>query len=336
MPCYTDSSSVPFLALVTGADGFVGSHLVRNLTSRGIRVRCLVLPDSPLPPPRHRGVELVTGDITRAETLDRAFEGVDLVFHLAALLGATDPDTIHRVNVDGTRNMTVAAARMSVPLQRFVFVSSTAAIGPSGRDEKLDENAEPRPVTDYGWSKLRAERVIHRSSGFPWTILRLPLVYGPNSRGGLITFFKLINRRIQLILPEAETNVAFVGDVAEGLARAAFSAAAAGRTFHLGEQRIYGLREVAGEIRRTLGKRTLKVPLPYPLLYGLALGCEAWAGLSGRTPALKRKNLEEYFRHRYWRFDTSLAHRTIGYRSRVPLRDGVRITADWYRRHGFI
>ncbi len=174
--------------LVTGGTGFIGRHLVRRLAERGDQVRCLVRdpqrasasagPDAP-------AVEYIQGDVTVPDALDAALSGMEIVYHLA---GATLPmrrSDYMEVNAEGTLRLAEACAgRENPPV--FVYVSSLAAAGPAKDDCPLTEDCPPQPVSEYGRSKLAAERYLRELAGkLPITVLRPPSVFGP---GDLYTF----------------------------------------------------------------------------------------------------------------------------------------------------
>src|SRR5205823_14015189 len=146
--------------LLTGGSGFLGSYVAEQLAAGGHVVRALVRPKSArsildkLP-----RVEFVPGAIERPDTLKPAMEGVDAVVHVAGIVKARKPADFFEVNTQGTRNL-VDAALARGGLERFVYVSSLAAVGPSADGTPVSENAEPRPVTQYGRSKLEAERAV--------------------------------------------------------------------------------------------------------------------------------------------------------------------------------
>lgn len=135
--------------LVTGAAGFVGSNLVRVLAKNGNVVRCLIYPEEKTNRLDGLDVPRLYGDITRKETLEAAVDGVDYIFHLAAKLGGNDNDAFYKVNVEGTQNLVEMCREKGVRLKRFLFVSSTAVIGPSSknRHRKKKPNAPPSVIT---------------------------------------------------------------------------------------------------------------------------------------------------------------------------------------------
>jgi nucleoside-diphosphate-sugar epimerase len=154
---------------VTGASGFVGSHLTEELLSQGRKVRCMVRRSSDLDFIRDLPVELVYGDVLDEASVRAACDGVDAVCHCAALTRALDEEAFMRVNVEGTIMLAAACLEQSTDLSRFLYLSSVTAAGPS-RDEhdRVDEMREPNPITSYGKSKLAAEQALRSVAGrFP-------------------------------------------------------------------------------------------------------------------------------------------------------------------------
>ena len=157
------------IALVTGGAGVVGKALCRELLARDVCVRVLVLPGDTQAGFLPEGVEVFFGDVTDADSIQKAFVGVDLVYHLAAILLSTKPGAFDRINAGGTRNVVNAAKQAGV--KRLVYVSSISVTYPV--------------LTEYGKSKLAGESFV-KESGLPWTIVRPTLVISsPIGTGGI-------------------------------------------------------------------------------------------------------------------------------------------------------
>ncbi len=151
------------VALVTGASGFIGSHVVERLIARGWRVRCLVRKSSVLKWIPTDDVTLINGDITViGEDLERAVKGVSVVFHLGGVTSATSDLAYSAVNVEGTRNV-INAMHAVTPGALLIFCSSQAAGGPADGVRPINETDKSSPVSAYGRSKLTAERIVEES-----------------------------------------------------------------------------------------------------------------------------------------------------------------------------
>jgi nucleoside-diphosphate-sugar epimerase len=326
--------------LVTGASGFIGNHLVRELEKNNNEVICLIPPGENISGLKGLKANIIYGDLTRKQSLMEAVKaaaGIDYVFHLAGQLGGNDNDLFYRVNFEGTKNLIEVCREQKVKLERFLFISSTAAVGPSGKHNIYNEETVCRPVSHYGKSKLMAEQYLGSLNGvFPFTIVRLPLVYGPGSHGGLYIFFKLLNKRLSLSVGSGQTNLSYVDDVVEGMIKAAQSPVTIGKTYILGENHIYSMEQIRDIIIKTIGKRPVKIFIPFALLYVVAIFFELAAWATRSRPALTRNELVSYLKYRYWRFDTGKAARDWGFQPRVSLEQGIRTTFKWYKQHNRI
>ncbi len=327
----------PREVLCTGAAGFIGSHLVRALTARGDEVWGLLGPGDDPGPDAPEGVRWVRGDLTRPDTLHPLRRRFDTVYHLGALLLADREEPYFAVNFEGTRNL-VEALLAARPPRRFVFASSLAASGPAPRCEGRSESDPCVPVCPYGRSKRMAELYLEAlADRMPATIVRLPLVYGPGSRGGLFAYFKMVRLRCCFVGGRTKAvSVGFIDDIVRGLMQAAEGEAAAGATYFLGEARPYRVPEIIAAVESAVGRRALRVHIPYALGYwAIALG-EAVAAARGRRPTVRRQELDSFLGYPWWTADTTKAAREIGFRASIPLAEGARITAAWYQLTGAI
>jgi dihydroflavonol-4-reductase len=212
-------------ALVTGATGFLGSHLARQLCDRGDEVRVLVRSTSDLSRLARLPVEVVEGDVTDAEAVDRAVVGTDQVFHVAAYLefGPRDPAFMERVNVGGTEHVLGSAARHGVPA---VHVSSVASFGPTGTDA-LDETywCPDEPLVAYERTKRDAHLVARRlaADGASVRIAAPGGIYGWGDTSELAQLIRayVLYPIVVGYMPEMTHSVVNVDDCADGLVRIA-------------------------------------------------------------------------------------------------------------------
>ena len=319
-------------ALVTGATGFVGSHLVELLAEAGVGVRALVRRTSDTRLLDQLGVGRIEGDLHDAPALARAAQGVDVVFHLAALTRARSREEFFRVNARAVEGVAGAAAEAGA---RLVFLSSLAAVGPALDGRAVRETDPPKPITDYGRSKLDGEAACTTAVPGEVVILRAPAVYGPRDRD-IYRFFAMAARGFVAMPtgPQRRIQMLYVRDLVEALV-------AAGRTkgarllYHVAEARSYTWREVAELVGEAVGRRVHVVPVP-PVLVGVAaVISELSAKAVGRTTIFTRDKARELLAPG-WLCDTAAAERDLGYTARTPLATGLKATADWYRARGWL
>jgi nucleoside-diphosphate-sugar epimerase len=178
-------------SLITGASGFVGYHLVRRLVDTGCEIRCLVRRGSDISFIQLPEVEFVYGDLSDESSLERAVEGCDVVYHLAGRIRAINKKDFLSVNYEGTKNLLNAILKLTTP-PILVYVSSIAAAGPSANDHPKVESDVSLPITDYGESKLAAERQIAEfSNQLPCSIVRPSIVFGGADRMNLALYWAI-------------------------------------------------------------------------------------------------------------------------------------------------
>jgi nucleoside-diphosphate-sugar epimerase len=323
--------------LVTGAAGFIGSHLVRELRRRCNRVICLVRPGENISRIADLDCRIHYGDLLDKTTLAGAVAGADIIFHLAAVMGGVASEMLFRVNFQGTKNLVDACREQGAAPERFLFASSVTVMGPSGKDRLLNEDAPCRPLSVYGKSKLAAEEYLASAENtLPYTIIRLPVVSGPGSAGGLYIYFTLMSKGLQVNVGTLEATVCFVWDVVQGMIAAAGNPRTRGETYILGEEKTYQLRQIYQTIAAILGKRYITLPLPYFVLHVLSFFVEIHSKLTKSIPVMTREELTMYLKNHYWNYDTRKASRDFGFQSRYPFAAGAEITIDWYRQNGFL
>jgi nucleoside-diphosphate-sugar epimerase len=322
-------------ALVTGANGFVGSHLVDELLARGRSVRALVRASSDLSflDPR---AERRVGDVLRPRSLLPALEGAEEVYHVAGVVAARRLPEYAEVNVAGTRSLALAARRQCPRLRRFLLVSSAAAGGPSRTGRPVKESDRPRPVSIYGRSKLAGERVLQEvADGMPTTIVRPPFVYGPRDTG-MLNFFRMVVRgRVPRFPREKLHTYVHVRDLVRGIVDAAESPRAVGRVYNLAEGRSWASSAVLGMIAGTLGARPRPVTVRGPVLRLVSPVLDHVTELFGLDIRPMRDKHREILA-RFWTLDVSRARRELGFVARIPLPEGLRESAAFYREAGWI
>jgi dihydroflavonol-4-reductase len=312
-------------ALITGASGFIGRRLALILAGRGHDVACLVRRTSRTEGLEGPGLRLVVGDLRDGASLEAAVAGRDKVFHLAALIQAVDASAFEEANVEGTRRLLESCQRAAPGLERFVYVSSIAAAGPSRPGHPRRETDDPEPITDYGRSKLRAEAVVRRAAGrVPSTIIRPPNVIGPGSKE-IEKAIGLLRKRIVPVIGDERprTSLVDVDDLAEALILASGEARSVGQTYFVTDGGAYAWREIAAALAEELGLGRFRVRVPPGVQLAAAILAEAGARLTGKPPALTR-DIVRAARDHFWLYDGSKIERELGFRPRFTMRDSVR------------
>jgi nucleoside-diphosphate-sugar epimerase len=319
--------------MVTGATGFVGSHLAEALRQRGHEVTVLARSAARAESLRARGVRVVMGDLHDSGALMRAIEGQNVVFHVAGVVAARDEAEFLRANRDGTANLVEASARAGRP--RFVLVSSMAAAGPSSPGRPHRGTEPPRPVTAYGRSKLAAEALV-TASALPWTIVRPPTVYGPRDQE-VLKVFRIARWGIAPVFGDGSQELSAVhgGDLAEALLAAGVSDATIGRTYYACHPEVVTSAGLVRAIGATMGRRVAIVGVPRPVGRALLALTEAGARLTGQATILTTDKAHEFFQPA-WTGDPAPLSQDTGWRATHDLSTGLADTYRWYRSAGWL
>jgi nucleoside-diphosphate-sugar epimerase len=321
-------------ALITGATGFVGSHLAERLAVDGWRIRALVRPTSDASRLEALGAELCEGSLGDRDSLRRASAGAEVVFHLAAVTGLRAERDFERANVEGTRNVVEAVRGAEPRPRRVVYLSSYAACGPSepGRPRRVDD--APAPLTAYGRTKLAGERIVRELEGEVETVVvRAPAVYGPGDHA-FLAYFRLVRLGLAPAPAggEQELHLIYAPDLARALARAADVRPG---TRAIAEPGVHTWADVVREIARAMGRRPVRVPLPPAVVRAAAAITEASGRAVGRAVVFNREKAEEMLA-RSWVCDLTGSEALLTAGEATPLGEGISQTVRWYRRQGWL
>lgn len=322
-------------ALITGATGFVGSHLAARLAAAGWELRALVRPTSDVRALEELGVERWTGDLRDRELLTSACGEMDVVFHLAAVTAARDEAGYERANVEGTRALVDAFAHADPRPPKLVYLSSYAACGPAPVDGVRTTEETPAPLTAYGRTKLAGEDLVRSLAGrgVEVVVMRAPAVYGPGDRA-LLPYFRLVRWRVAPIPGKGESRLQllYVGDLARALEG---SAEAPAGTYAVASPGVHRWVDVVETIASVMDRRALRVPLPAPLVRTAAGVTQAAGSLVGRAVPFNREKAEEMLASA-WVCDLTGSEGMLPPEQATPLREGISQTVRWYKRRGWL
>ena len=263
---------MPPKALITGATGFIGSHLLEALVEKKWDVTCLVRPQSQTNPIEKMPVRILRGSLVNRDVLERAVEGQDYIFHLAARIRPAPPEIYDRANHRLTRDLADACLRKNPGVKRFVYISSISVAGPTPPGQYFDETQPPNPASTYGRTKLKGEQVLQKIQGdLPITIIRPPNVYGARQQETEI-LIKLIQKRIvPLLMEEGEsTSLIYITDLIRGILKAAESPGTQGQIYYLTDGKGYSWREVILTLKKNVLRDSLFLPIPERIIYSVA------------------------------------------------------------------
>ncbi len=326
------------LAVVTGGTGFLGSHLVRLLSDRGVAVRVLLRPGTPsdaLP----AGIEGRSGDVRDGAALREAFAGASIVFHLAGLTAPYGPR--HRyleINVDGTA--AVLEACRAAGVARLIYVSSMVVLGIECDRRGLTEEAPyaTRFVSAYEESKVKAEQLVlerARATGLPAVVLRPGMGWGPRDRVMLPALIRALASPFFFMVGNGRNtlDLSYAGNIAQALYLAATRPEAAGRVYHVADGFGITCREYLGALAKGLGLPVPRRRLPRALVQFLMRAV--------LPPEPEPKDLTRPSHGHLLRMcalfrdsepDTSRIRRELGYAPPVDFAAGVAETVAWYRK----
>ncbi len=326
--------------LITGASGFIGSAVARQLIAAGHDIRALVRPDSDFRNLAGLPVEIVYGDIRDRASLDPAMKGCSALFHLAAdyRLWVLRPEEMYETNVAGTRNVMLAA--MNAGVERVVYTSSVATLGLTSNGKPADEDT-PVALHDmigpYKRSKFLAEAEVKRladEQGLPVIIVNPSTPVGPRDIKPTPTGRVVVDVASGHMPAYVDTglNLIHVDDVAIGHLLA-LERGRIGDRYILGASNLT-LRELFYAISGLTGQDPPKVCLPHSLVFPVAFASEAWARLVSRREPRVPLNGVRLARKKMF-FSIEKAKRFLGFRPR-PVEEGLREAVDWFRENGYL
>lgn len=325
--------------LITGATGFIGPHLVKKLASEGHSCRCLVRTGSNAEPLKASGVELVEGDITRAESLKGIADGMDRILHMATL-GHMSNFTVTEsmfdaINVQGTQNVMAEALRAGI--RRVVHCSTVAAMGIC-EEVPATEESFCNPHHPYGRSKLKAEQNVRgliKEKHLPAVIIRFSMVYGPGDSRDILKLTRMAQKGL---FPKVGnrpklTPLIHVNDAVQGLLLAA-EKGAIGETYLLTNPNSLPFDEIRKILQTALGVTRLPFYVPEWAALCIASLAEKIFPAIGKSPPVSRKNIESTLADRV--FSIAKARRQIGFNPQIDPVEGLKETVAWYKQQGWV
>lgn len=322
------------IALVTGGTGFIGSHLVTELLANGWIVRCVVRPSSNLQWLDGQSIQPITADLAEPEigALKKGLEGVSAVFHFAGITSSAAHERYASVNTDGTRRIVNAMDEIA-PGAHLIFCSSIAAAGPVKGKKTINETDDAKPMSLYGKSKLAAEEIVEES-GLKNAIVRPPLVYGPRDKA-VFSLFRFVSHGYapHLTMKTQKLSMVHVSDLVRGVLQIADND---GRgIYYMTDGPPHTWEELLNAIGDAVGRKPKFVAIS-PGFADVVAKLERVRGIVlGGKPIITPDRLTELFQTD-WTCSDVRARLDLEYEPQVPLAEGLKSTAQWYRSAGWL
>jgi len=326
---------------LTGATGFIGSHLVRKMLEEDYVLSALARSKEKGEKLEKMGIKVIYGDVTDINSLEKIPDDVEAVIHLAAILKFHHIPwkDYYNVNVLGTENILKVCSKRDI--EHVIVTSSTEAIGPV-KEIPGDENTLPNPVYDYGKSKLLAEKVamrFHEEENVPVTIIRPTGVYGPGDTYITLSVIRAVKKGRLKKLPGGGNNYlqfGYVEDIVQGYLKILENGMKTiGETYIITSEDYYTYREAFTTIAEILGVEPPKGSMPVWLAkFGIGL-IELWNRLRGRDDFVYHVSVvRDMLTNRVYSIEK--AKRELGYRPRYNFKEGMKVTIKWFQENGYI
>lgn len=324
--------------LVTGATGFLGSALVPELVKQDQPVRVLVRDEQKARQQFGEAVSIVRGEITDAAQVRQAVEGVNIIYHFVGrLYHPSVPAELYReTHVEGTR-IILEACKGQSQLTRFVHCSTTGVHGETGKTPAA-EDAPFAPTNPYEATKLEGELLAlkaHKEQGLPVSVVRPGLVYGPGDLH-LLGFFSSIKKGLFRVIDNgtAMLHPIYIDDMNDAFLLAAERPEAIGHSYNIAGARAVSIRELSTAIAHSMGKELPSGNIPLWLANLASDGFSLIPGFQGEKAPLTRSRVKFLTNSRVYSIER--AKRDLGFAPKVELEEGMRRTAWWYQKHGYL
>ena len=326
--------------LVTGASGFIGSHIVEEALQQGYDVWAAVRKSSSREFLKDERIHFIELNLSSQQQLEEQLRGhvFDYVVHAAGATKCLHVEDFYRINTEGTKNLVSALMAVGMPLKRFVFISSLSIMGAIHEQQPYQEICEtdtPHPNTAYGRSKLEAEQWLEQMD-FPYVILRPTGVYGPREKDYFMQI-KSIKSHMDFAVGFQRQDITFiyVTDVVQAVFLA-FEKGQTGRKYLLSDGEVYQSATFSDYVHEELGRPWwIRVKAPIWLLRIITFCGEYWGRWTKKMTALNNDKFN-ILRQRNWRCDIEPARRELGFEPKVKLKEGVHRSIAWYKENGWI
>jgi len=319
--------------LITGASGFVGYHLIAAALTSGLEVYAAVRPSSNIAHLKEFDIQYTNLDFGNEEQLTKelAEKKYNYIIHASGITKAKTKAEYDTVNAGYTKNLALAAVASGINLEKFVFVSSLAAMGPlNDLSGTIQDNSEANPVTNYGASKLLAEQYLAEVKELPLIVIRPTAVYGPREKD-IFILLQTIDKGLEPHIGSFDQQISFiyVKDLAKIIVDSLFSAVT-NKHYNVSDGGTYNRYALAEGVKKAMHKKTWKFHLPVFAVSALASLMERLYKNSAASPALNKEKMNELTAIN-WACSIANVKRDLGFNPQYNLESGLAETIDWYK-----
>jgi len=324
------------VSFVTGANGFVGSHLVDFLLQQGHEVHAIVRQTSNLQWLEGKPITYHKCGLGDAAQLQQEIEGAHYIYHVAGVVKVPSLEDFIKGNVDMTRNVMEAASHIDT-IKRVLIVSSMAATGHAEFGGDVNEESPLNPIEPYGISKVEQEKVAHSyADKVPYTIVRPPGVYGPRDTE-ILAFFKAINNGVSVLMgmKPKEMSLIHVKDLVQGMFQAATSENTINETYFLGSLECYDWKQLGDIASEVMNKKTWTIKIPHFILFIIGAIGQFLESVFGMDVALNKDRAYRITRPS-WYCSSAKAVKDFGFEQTMSIEEGFEQTIKWYQEKGWL
>jgi nucleoside-diphosphate-sugar epimerase len=324
--------------LITGASGFVGYHLIAAALASNLEVYAAVRPTSNISHLSEFDIQYTHLDFSNPELLSQelADKKYSYIIHASGITKAKTKAEYDEVNAGYTKNLALAALSLGSSLEKFVFVSSLAAMGPlKDISGTIQDNSPAHPVTNYGASKLLAEKYLAEIKGLPLIVIRPTAVYGPREKD-IFILLQTISKGLEPHIGSFDQQISFiyVKDLARIIVDSLFSDVT-NRQYNVSDGGTYNRYALAEGVKKAMHKKTWKFHLPVFAVSALASLMERIYKNSAAAPTLNKEKMNELTAVN-WACSIANVKKDLGFNPRYNLESGLAETIDWYKTNKWL
>ena len=321
---------------ITGASGFIGSHLLEFLVNSGHEITCLLRNTTNSRWVEHVNFNRIAGDLNNIDGLREFVSSNDIIFHCAGKTKSPNRAGFYETNVVGTQNLIKAAAEYNSNLRHFIYLSSQEVAGEVNDDIPINETKLLRPVTMYGKSKAESEEILESyKDKLPITILRPAPVYGPRDKDVLV-FFRLVSRGIEPRFPvESKISVIYIENLINALNLVMNNKKTFGKQYYVADDGYFTWTEMSRLIKDETGNKTRPFYFPRWMIKAASCFSKFTAKMFGIVPALNSEKLKVLMLKNLM-VDTTSLKMDIGIFSITDIHSAVQTTYNWYKAFGWL